>query len=79
MIDETHDYTPKGFLDTANTLSCHQMAGLSLEIEGTNITPTHMGKFQAQHLLEAGYVIIYAPNRAAQILDSGKRFGHIGS
>lgn len=76
MNNYTHPYTPQGYLDTANTLSCHQIGGL---IHHTDLTirPVDMGKFQALHLLEAGYCIVYDPEHAKELLDSGRKHGHI--
>lgn len=71
-----HDYTPKGFNEFASTLSCHQMGGL--ERKGCpDIRPVDMGIFQAEHLLGAGYVIVYEPDRAAEILADGVSRGYI--
>lgn len=70
-MEQEHDYTPTGFRDTANTLSCHQVGGL-VSPSNPDLRPSGMGEFQAEHLLSAGYRLIYDPARAAEILADRK-------
>jgi hypothetical protein len=71
---DEHPYTPHTFNEMHNTLSCHQMGGLHAADD--KVRPVHMGIFQAKHLLEAGYRLIYDPEGAKALLTSGKEHGY---
>lgn len=71
-----HVYTPHGLRETANTLGAHQVGGLKSLADAEGNYP-HINMFLAQHLLEAGYVIVYAPDRAQTILDRAGRMGEL--
>jgi hypothetical protein len=70
-----HPYTPHSFNEMHNTLSCHQMGGLTAQDK--SVRPVDMGRFQARHLLEAGYVVVWDAHRARQLLESAREFGEI--
>ena len=62
------DYTPRTFHSTQNTLGSFMPAGLS----HGGLSHQEIKEFQAERLLEAGYVVRYDPERAAQILADRK-------
>ena len=65
---EDFDYSPTTFRDTQNTLGSFRPAGMT----HPTLDHTEIAEFMAEHLLEAGYVIRYDQERAAQILE-GRR------
>lgn len=61
-------YSPDTFRDTWNTLASFRPAQLS----HPTLNSAEIGAFQAERLLEAGYVIRYDPARADAILAGRK-------
>jgi hypothetical protein len=62
------DYSPRTFLDTKNTLASFRPSGLTHEV----LNSAQIGEFQAERLLEAGYVIVHDEAAAALILEGRK-------
>lgn len=70
-----HPFTPATFLDTMNTLGCYQVAGLRAD-QAPAWRGNDLARFQAERLLEAGYVLLWHPTYAAALLQSGREHGH---
>lgn len=62
------DYSPQTFRETQNTLASFRPAGLTHE----SLDSTQISEFQAERMLEAGYVIIHDEDTAALILKGRK-------
>lgn len=58
------DYSPKTFGDTKNTLGSFKPSGLS----HPQLDSSQISEFQAERLLEAGYVIVHNEVEATRIL-----------
>ena len=57
------NYDPKGYRDLGNTLGSFLPAGLGRpELGGQTI-----GQFQAQKMLESGFVVVHSPEVAEEI------------
>jgi len=62
------DYSPTDFNSTQNTLGGMMPAGLA----HASLTHQEIKEFQAERLLESGYVVRYDPERAQGILANRK-------